>query len=259
MKIRSRPMKIRSRRRTGAVTAALLLAQLLLLMPASTPASAQTAFVTPRYLRTIGGDGRPGVFSWGVEYNPVTNEVLVSDYLNFQIRRYDLQGNHLGDFWRPNSIGQPYTIAVDPNSGAIYVAELKDNPLTVAIAKYDKNGTFLSSIPVRLSVGPRGTPPTTPQTSIRAFYTVWMTVEEDTGDLFVLDSHYNITDDYRPYVLKLGWNDPVAPSTNATVCVRGWWGVTPPYLPNPCDNPVGCVPRLYGIDITNDDVIYMSD
>ena len=43
-----------------------------------------------------------------------------------------------------------------------------------------------------------------------------MTVEEDTGDLFVLDSHYNITDDYRPYVLQLGWNDPAAPSTNAT-------------------------------------------
>ena len=49
-------------------------------------------------------------------------------------------------------------IAVDPNDGAIYVAELKDNPLTVAIAKYDKFGNFLSSIPVRLERGSSGDP-----------------------------------------------------------------------------------------------------
>ena len=251
-------MNFRSRRLIGAIITTIF-ASLLAVVPLAEIASAQTAFTTPRYVRTIGGAGRPGVFSWGVEYNPVTNEVLVSDYLNFKIRRYDLQGNHLGDFWRDNAAGQPYTVAVDPNSGAIYVAELKDNPLTVAIAKYDKNGNFLSSIPVRFSAGPRGTPPTTPQTSIRAFYTVWMTVEEDTGDLFLLDSHYNITDDYRPYVLQLGWNDPVAPSTNATVNVRNWFEINPPDLPNPCNNPAGCVPRLYGIDITDDDVIYMSD
>ena len=41
--------------------------------------------------------------------------------------------------------------------------------------------------------------------------------------------------------------------------VRNWWEVNPPDLPNPCNNPAGCVPRLYGIDITDDDVIYMSD
>ena len=27
--------------------------------------------------------GRPGVFSWGVQWNPVTNEILVADYLHF--------------------------------------------------------------------------------------------------------------------------------------------------------------------------------
>ncbi|HLM19369.1 MAG TPA: hypothetical protein VK549_16220, partial [Acidimicrobiia bacterium] len=41
--------------------------------------------------------------------------------------------------------------------------------------------------------------------------------------------------------------------------VRNWWEVNPPDLPDPCNNPVGCVPRLYGIDITDDDVIFMSD
>jgi DNA-binding beta-propeller fold protein YncE len=236
---------------------------MLLITPAMvlfTTSAANAAVFPPRYVRTIGGAGRPGVFSWGVQYNPVTNEMLVSDYLNFKIRRYDLQGNHLGDFWRENHVGQPYTVAVDHQDGSIYVAELKDNPLTVAIAKYDAQGNFLSSIPVRLAVGPRGEPPTTPQTSIRAFYTVWMTVEEDTGDLFVLDSHYNITDDYRPYVLQLDWIDPTTPGdTTAEVMVQNWWELNPPTLPDPCNNPGTCVPRAYGIDIADDDTIWLTD
>jgi len=40
-------------------------------------------------------DGRPGVFAWGTQWNPVTNEMLVGAYyLNFKVRRYDLAGNH---------------------------------------------------------------------------------------------------------------------------------------------------------------------
>ena len=82
-----------------------LLAPLMVLVVQASPASAET--FPPRYVRSIGGAGRPGVFAWGVQWNPVTNEILVSDYLNFKIRRYDMQGNHLGDFWRDEASASP--------------------------------------------------------------------------------------------------------------------------------------------------------
>ena len=64
-------MNFRSRRLIGAIITTIF-ASLLAVVPLAEIASAQTAFTTPRYVRTIGGAGRPGVFSWGVEYNPVT-------------------------------------------------------------------------------------------------------------------------------------------------------------------------------------------
>src|SRR5262245_18019381 len=84
------------------------------------PASA--AWTTPRFVRAIGGNGRPGVFAWGTQYNPVTHEVLVGDYLNNQVRRFGTDGSYLGEFWRTGAAGQPYSIAVDPTDGDIYVA-----------------------------------------------------------------------------------------------------------------------------------------
>src|SRR5215218_1559105 len=133
------------RLRTMAALLVLGLISILMVQIAAPPAStaALAANQQPRFERSIGGQGRPGVFAWGVQYNPVTQEVLVGDYLNFKIRRYDKDGNALGDFYRPDHLGQPYSIAVDPKDGAIYVAELKDNPLTAAIVKYDKFGNFM--------------------------------------------------------------------------------------------------------------------
>ena len=135
---------LRGLREVVALTILALVA--VMLTQVAAPPRADAALTTnqqPRFERSIGGQGRPGVFAWGVQYNPVTQEVLVGDYLNFKIRRYDKQGNALGDFYRPDHLGQPYSIAVDPNDGAIYVAELKDNPITASIAKYDKFGNFL--------------------------------------------------------------------------------------------------------------------
>ena len=120
----------------------------------------------------------------------MTNEVLVGDYLNFQVRRYDTNGNHLGDFWRNDALGQPYTIGVDPSDGSIYVAELKDNPITVGIAKYDKDGNFMYAKQNNGGTTVGRTCNATPSTTICAFYTVRLTVEEDTGDVWMLDSHF---------------------------------------------------------------------
>ena len=202
----------------------------------------------PRFERSIGGQGRPGVFAWGVQYNPVTEEVLVGDYLNFKIRRYDKQGNALGDFYRPNHLGQPYSIAVDPRDGAIYVAELKDNPLTAAIAKYDKFGNYLYAANASLS--------SSTGNRFRAFYPVWMTVEEDTGELWLLDSHYQnlgppgtgLSEENPPRLLSLMFDD-----ATQTVAENAAWPVTPPGT-GPTNQA-----RIYGVDISDDNILYFSD
>jgi hypothetical protein len=234
--------------RSFAVLVILAMTSLLLVQLAESSQAAIAAGQQPRFERTIGGQGRPGVFAWGVQYNPVTDEVLVGDYLNFKIRRYDKQGNALGDFYRPDHLGQPYSIAVDPNDGAIYVAELKDNPLTAAIVKYDKFGNYLYAANASLS--------SSSGNRFRAFYPVWMTVEEDTGDIWVLDSHYQnigttsggLSEENPPRMLQLHFND-----ATQTVDELGAWAVTPP------GSSTTNQARIYGIDITSDDRIYMTD
>ena len=49
---------------------------------------AGAAFATPALVRSIGGTGRAALFPWGMAFNPVSNEFVVSDYLNYQLRRY---------------------------------------------------------------------------------------------------------------------------------------------------------------------------
>ncbi len=239
------------RRLRGIVALVILVLVAATLAQVVTAPRADAALTTnqqPRFERSIGGQGRPGVFAWGVQYNPVTDEVLVGDYLNFKIRRYDKQGNALGDFYRPDPLGQPYSIAVDPTDGSIYVAELKDNPLTAAIAKYDKFGNYLYAANASLS--------SSTGNRFRAFYPVWMTVEEDTGDIWVLDSHYQnigtvsggLSEENPPRMLQLHFND-----ATQTVDELGAWAITPPGTSTTNQA------RIYGIDITDDDHIYMTD
>ena len=86
---------INARRLAGVVVLGLLAALLVQLSPPAAT-SALTTNQQPRFERSIGGQGRPGVFAWGVQYNPVTDEILVGDYLNFRVRRYDKDGQPAG-------------------------------------------------------------------------------------------------------------------------------------------------------------------
>ena len=80
------------------------------------------------------------------------------------------------DFYRPDPDGQPYTCAVSPIDGSIFVAELKDNPYSNRIAKYDLNGNFLYEIrPDGWSLAVRG---------------VAHDGRRNDGSLWVLQSHY---------------------------------------------------------------------
>ena len=124
-------------------------------------------------MRSIGGNGRPGVFPWGVQYNPVSNEVIVGDYLNNQIRRYSPDGKILGSFYRPNSTGQPYSIGVDPRNGDIYVPEIADGAVSNKVAQYTKDGTFVKAL-----------------TLAGIDYQAWITID-GAGNLIQADSHYS--------------------------------------------------------------------
>ena len=208
-----------------------LLAGVLAIVPNVKPA--QAAQLTPKYLRTIGGDGRPNVFAWGTQYNPVTNEILVGDYLNYQIRRYDPTGKYLGSFFRPNPQGQPYSIGVDPRDGAIYVSEVADGG-TPQIAKYDKAGNYLYAWT---------------QSGPGQQYQVWMTIGAD-GTLWVLDSHYWNTLASPPHLVAYTTNDLTKRATQTHL-----YTIMPPDITTD-----DTVPRMYGIDIDNaSNTLFISD
>ena len=221
------------RRGVTLVALALVASTLMVLIPAG---SASAAFVQngPRFLRSIGGSGRPGVFAWGVCYSKFSGEIFVTDYLNFQIRVYDKQGNHLRDFYRADPDGQPYSCAVD-SDGSLFVAELKDNPYSNRIVKYDVNGNHLYDF------GPSGA---------GTQYSVWLTVD-DQGNLWAIDSHYWNTIADPPQISKYVQNatgtsmarDPLLEIT-----------VMPPDVLTDDD-----IPRLYGLDVISDGTIYVSD
>src|SRR5205823_6120519 len=139
------------RRRRGVrhlrfATVALSTAAILpTLVPAAPPALA--SWTQPGFLRTFGGRGEAGVYAWGMAFNPETNEILVGDYWNFKIRRFDLQGHEIGAFFRSASArkGQPYSISVDTRAGHgdIYVSAISDGKPAGYFAHYDKVGSYI--------------------------------------------------------------------------------------------------------------------
>ena len=84
------------------------------------PAANGADWEPPAFERSISGTGLAPLYAWGVQHNPVTDEVLVGDYFNYKVRRFDTDGNLLGSFGRPASErqGQPYSLAVDPRDGS---------------------------------------------------------------------------------------------------------------------------------------------
>ena len=71
--------------RSVALFAALVAGASLALPAAAAPPRA--AWTAPQVERIIGAPSRPGVAAWGITYNPVTDEILVGDYVSDQVRR----------------------------------------------------------------------------------------------------------------------------------------------------------------------------
>jgi hypothetical protein len=222
------------RRGVTLVALALVASTVLVLVPASS-ASAAPMF-PPKFLRSIGGSGRPGVFAWGTCYSSFTGYTYVTDYLNFQVRAYDTNGNHVFDFYRSDPDGQPYTCAVSPIDGSIFVAELKDNPYSNRIAKYDLNGNFLYEIRPTGSLLP---------------YSVWITIDDNDGSLWMLNSHYWNTIADPPRLSHYVEN---ATHTGMTRVAADDIVILPPDVTTDDQ-----VPRCYGVDMASDGSFYISD
>jgi DNA-binding beta-propeller fold protein YncE len=207
-----------------------------LLVGIAPPASA--VWSPPSFVRSIGGGGEPGVYAWGIQYNSVSNEMLVGDYLNYQIRRYDANGNYIGSFWRPNANGQPYSLAVDPRNGDILVPELADGTPRGTVARYSKTGTFLSLITL------------SGMTSGNHYY-VWM--DTDTfGNLWIQDAHYWNNSSSPPKVRQFsptGSTSNCLTATGTTSCKNwGTWG-----------NGSGKMGIGYGIALDASNNVYIDD
>lgn len=216
-------MNLRRAAATG-LTALLSVTGLVVLDLSTAPAHA--AWTAPQFVRSISGNGRPGMFSWGAQFNPVTNEVIVGDYLNNQIRRYSPDGRILGSFYREDNKGQPYSIAVDSRNGDIYVPEIADGGVGNRVAHYTKTGSYVRE----LNLSGSG-------------YHAWISID-GSGSLFQADSHYSHTTSNPPRVRI--WRLSDGQRTRQ-------FNVLPPGTTS------STVPRIYGIDTDPSGSIWLTD
>lgn len=172
--------RLSSRALSGAVCAALVGAGLAL----APTAAAADPWSAPAFERSIGARGNAGIYAWGIAHNPVTNEIIVSDYMNYQLRRYDINGTLLGSFYRPASQrrGHPESVAIDPRDGSIYTSDRSRDDKGY-IAKFSKTGQFIAEY------------------NIGASYHAWIDIDND-GYLYVSDSHVWHNETNPPMVKK---------------------------------------------------------
>ncbi len=135
--------RVRRPFRSVASSAALLALLCGVLLTA--PAGAATPWTAPHVERVFGGPSRPGVAAWGIAYNPVTDELIVGDYVSQQVRRYSRDGTWVADFSNPLGYvpGVVSAIAVDPSDGSTYVAVTGDGSNSRDVRKYDVDGNYV--------------------------------------------------------------------------------------------------------------------
>ncbi|HEY6567030.1 MAG TPA: Ig-like domain-containing protein, partial [Actinomycetota bacterium] len=191
-------------------------------------APAHAAWGTPSQVRSIGGTGRASLFPWGLAYNPVSQRYVVSDYFNYQIRQFG------SDWSTKETLPQPTgadgdaesvlaSVAVDPTNGDVYVGKPKPDTL----AHYDAAGNRLPDVVVD--------PGSSAQT-----YTAWLTTD-DTGAIYVLDSHLWNTDADPSRLIKL------APGGGSQLAV---WDLR---------FPGQLATQAYGLDVAANGRIYIAD
>lgn len=115
-------------------------------------AAGERVLPAQRYVTTISGPGHAGVYAWGAA-TAKDGTILIGDYWNYAVRRYSPQGELLQTIGsRGGGPGQnqaPHGVAVDANSGDIYVADPNNGD---SIDRFDAAGNFLGSF----SIAPTG-------------------------------------------------------------------------------------------------------
>ena len=110
-------------------------------------APARATTITPVFERTIGAPGHAGLYAWGMA-TLRDGTVLVSDYWNYRVMRYNPDGTPVGTgvFIKNNGNGAtqyytPYGLGQDPRNGEIYMADTDKYQIDV----YSEAGAYLRS------------------------------------------------------------------------------------------------------------------
>ncbi len=142
----------RHRLGAGVLVVGMVLASVVV---TASPAGSAT-FTTPTYFCQIGKPGKAFVYAWGMA-TASNGEILVSDYNNYNVKRFTPEGSYLGAFSSVGSgqgqNGQPYGLAVDPRNGNIYLAD----PIQYQLEVFRPDGSYLRTIQhaVQPSYAPR--------------------------------------------------------------------------------------------------------
>lgn len=230
-------MRTRSTGRRKPIIAIFALASLLaasLVAATAGPASAVWSG-PPGFVRTIGMRGEAGVYPFGMEFNPVTQEILVGDYWNYRVRRYALNGTALGSFYLGPTLrhGQPYGVIADPRNGEIYVLEWREGSLGANgwVSHWSPQGVFIDTFQLITDLG------------IPVVYDAWGTIDTN-GFLYLADSHATINSATFPPQMR------VFDLNNAHVQVAHWgtWGSNP-----------GDIMLAHGVDTDDQGRIFVAE
>lgn len=215
-------MKNSRRRWSSALVGILVVGSIL-----SVSVPAMAAFTQPAFVRSIGMRGEPAVYPFGMDFNPTTREIIVGDYWNYEVRRYDLQGNQLGAFYLPPNLrhGQPYAVSIDPRNGEIYVTEWAEDKPRGWVSRWTAQGVFIDDF------------------QLATTYDAWSTIDSD-GYLYLADSHASLNGPTRPpKIRKYDLNNG-----RAEVVSWGEWGSDP-----------GQFQLVHGIDVDEQGRIYAAE
>ncbi len=114
---------------------------------ATAPAARALGEVSSTPVRQIGGPGHAALYGWGMG-TASDGTVYVSDYWNYRIQHYALDGSLIDTIvppvWEgPGRHEPPYGVGVDPRNGDFWFGDVDDN---ATVDKYDANGNYLLSI-----------------------------------------------------------------------------------------------------------------
>jgi DNA-binding beta-propeller fold protein YncE len=213
-----------ARRRPGTAVLAFALGVGILVIGAS-PAAA--SITQPGFVRSIGMRGEAAVYPFAMDFNPVSHEILIGDYWNYRVRRYDLQGNQIGSFYLPPAQrhGQPYAVTTDPRNGEIYVTEWAEDKPRGWVSHWTAAGVFIDDF------------------QLATTYDAWATIDSD-GFLYLADSHATLNGPTRPPKVRKYDLD------NGRTEVTSWgeWGTNP-----------GQFQLIHGLDVDEQGRIYVAE